>query len=97
MRLKPRTHTGGGVEDGSWNAKRANCLQISTERGKREFFLCDNSDEHKQWFDAVYYATTVSKLAEYCSPLSGGWLHFYEVGAPSFHTPFARQTIPCMA
>lgn len=67
------------MEDGSWHVKKANCLQVQTERGKKELFICDNSDEHKQWLDALFYATTVSKLAEYCSPLSGGWLHFLEV------------------
>eukprot|EP00282_Hemiselmis_andersenii_P037962 CAMPEP_0169429634 /NCGR_PEP_ID=MMETSP1042-20121227/1970_1 /TAXON_ID=464988 /ORGANISM="Hemiselmis andersenii, Strain CCMP1180" /LENGTH=297 /DNA_ID=CAMNT_0009539895 /DNA_START=23 /DNA_END=913 /DNA_ORIENTATION=- len=72
------TLMGGTVVDGSWNTKKANCLQVQTEKGRKEYFVCDNADEHKQWFDAIYYATTVSKLAEYCSPLSGGWLHFYE-------------------
>mmetsp|Transcript_29366 Transcript_29366/g.46087 ORF Transcript_29366/g.46087 Transcript_29366/m.46087 type:complete len:279 (-) Transcript_29366:18-854(-) len=40
--------------------------------------ICETSLEHKRWFDALYYATTVSRLAEYCSPLSGGWLNFLE-------------------
>jgi hypothetical protein len=76
---------GGSVEDGSWSVKKANCLYVRTEHGKKEFFVCDNSEEHKQWLDALFYATTVSKLAEYCSPLSGGWLHFLDVRHPQSH------------
>jgi len=32
------------------------------------FLICESALEHKQWFDALYYGTTVSTLAEYCSP-----------------------------
>ena len=69
---------GGEVKDASWEVKRANAVMIETDVGKKYYLVCDNSLEHQQWFDALYYGTTVSTLAEYCSPLSGGWLYFFE-------------------
>ena len=60
--------------------KKANCIEIVTEKGKACVFECENCDEHRQWFDALYYATNVGRIAEYCSPLSGGWLHFCDKG-----------------
>ena len=69
---------GGEVKDASWEVKRANAVMIETDVGKKYYLVCDNTLEHQQWFDALYYGTTVSTLAEYCSPLSGGWLYFYE-------------------
>jgi len=68
----------GVVEDASWAVKKANALRIETRRGVKVLLICETSIEHKHWFDAIYYATTVSTLAEYCSPLSGGWLQHLE-------------------
>ena len=70
----------GSVEDVSWETKTGNALRITTSDGKRHLFICTNAAEHRQWFDALYYATTLSLLAEYCSPLSGGWLAQLEKG-----------------
>jgi len=85
---------GGRIKDASWEVKRANCVLIETESKQKVYLVCSNSQEHQQWFDALYYGTTVSTLAEYCSPLSGGWLYFMEnrtwsrrwfmVGSPFF-------------
>ena len=59
---------GGSVDDASWELKQANALRVETDRGQKVFLVCENALEHKQWFDALYYGTTVSTLAEYCSP-----------------------------
>ena len=72
------TLMGGRIKDASWEVKRANCVLIETESKQKVYLVCSNSQEHQQWFDALYYGTTVSTLAEYCSPLSGGWLYFME-------------------
>eukprot|EP00287_Rhodomonas_sp_CCMP768_P008431 CAMPEP_0196726260 /NCGR_PEP_ID=MMETSP1091-20130531/7582_1 /TAXON_ID=302021 /ORGANISM="Rhodomonas sp., Strain CCMP768" /LENGTH=356 /DNA_ID=CAMNT_0042068661 /DNA_START=29 /DNA_END=1096 /DNA_ORIENTATION=- len=72
------TLTDGSVEDASWEMKAANMLRVKSAEGKISHFVCENSNEHRQWFDALYYATTLSRLAEYCSPLSGGWLKLKE-------------------
>ena len=69
---------GGFVKDASWQMKRANCLEVESDSHRKVYFICENSLQHQQWFDALYYGTTVSTLAEYCSPLSGGWLYFFE-------------------
>lgn len=69
---------GGNVRDASWETKKANCIRVETDQRRKIFFICENSMEHQQWFDALYYGTTVSTLAEYCSPLSGGWLYYFE-------------------
>lgn len=69
---------GGNVRDASWETKKANCIRVETDMRRKMYFICENSMEHQQWFDALYYGTTVSTLAEYCSPLSGGWLYYYE-------------------
>jgi len=49
---------GGSIKDASWEVKRANCVQIETEPGKKYHLICENSMEHQQWFDALYYGTT---------------------------------------
>jgi len=33
------------------------------------FMVCSTANEHRQWMDALYYATTLTLLAEYCSPV----------------------------
>lgn len=70
----------GSVEDASWEVKTGSCLQVTTSNGKKHLFVCSNASEHRQWFDALYYSTTLKLLAEYCSPLSGGWLGHLEKG-----------------
>eukprot|EP00960_Hanusia_phi_P009364 271202-Hanusia_phi.AAC.6 len=60
--------------------KLANALRVTTESGKVFVFLCTDSKEHRQWFDAIYYSTTLTRLAEYASPLTGSWLFYMEKG-----------------
>jgi hypothetical protein len=50
-------------------SKTSNALRITTSDGKVHFMVCSTANEHKQWFDALYYATTLTLLAEYCSPV----------------------------
>mmetsp|Transcript_39793 Transcript_39793/g.124998 ORF Transcript_39793/g.124998 Transcript_39793/m.124998 type:complete len:305 (-) Transcript_39793:295-1209(-) len=67
---------GGSVEDVSWKLKKNCCILVQTEKDGKIYLNCENNTEFKEWYDALYFATTVSKLAEYCSPLTGGWLFY---------------------
>ncbi|EKX48925.1 hypothetical protein GUITHDRAFT_136551 [Guillardia theta CCMP2712] len=70
----------GTIEDASWELKLANALRVTTESGKVFVFVCTDSKEHRQWFDAIYYSTTLTRLAEYASPLTGSWLFYMDKG-----------------
>ena len=47
-------------------SKTGNALRVTTSEGKVFLLVCGNNAEHRQWFDALYYSTTLAVLAEYC-------------------------------